>query len=133
MGEKRKKNRFSNYYSSMILDIEDAQKIADALSDSFNLPRVWVRYCRHLFDEANGLYIPDKNQILIKEDNAKLGTLLHEMGHHLEYTSYVRDWKEHGYSFRKAIRRIVNRFRKIYNDPNFIYVSGRMILAPRKK
>ena len=126
-------NRFSNYYSAMILDIEDAQRIADSLSKSFNLPKASIQYCQHLFDEANGRYIPNRNQILIKKDNAKLSTLLHEIGHHLEFNAYERDWNEHGYSFQKAIRRVINRFRKLYDDPNFIYISGRMILEPRRK
>ena len=126
---------FSKYYSGMPLTLSQAQRISDVLADELGIISVRVEFCQHLIDDSNGLYCDDPARILLNKRRAKLSTLLHEIGHHLQHQAYDFMWGDtvHGATFGKAIRRVVTAFRRAYDDPNFIYISGRMILEPKNR
>jgi len=129
--------RKQKFYSALELTVLEAQVIANTLTIEFKIPRVPITYVSYLLDDANAMYNTGRKDISIRKDRPKLSTLLHEIGHHLQFTGYDHPWglrgNAHNEVYQKAIRRVVNRFRKVFDAPDFVYISINQILEPKRK
>lgn len=104
------------------INLQTARKITEKFINHFELPKCHVYYVNNLLEDNRGLYFPFiPAQILISSKyKDRLGTLLHELCHHLVEHGYENEDSFHGYQFDLARKRCIT-WAKTNIDPKLPY------------
>jgi hypothetical protein len=106
------------------INIVDARKLTGIFCRHFDLPICNVYYVDTFQDQSDwGVYVENPDSILILEDTInKIGILMHELTHHLEYKAYELRPKDgpHGYNYQLAKERVLRWcYKNISTNPDW--------------
>jgi hypothetical protein len=123
------------------ISLKKARELSKNFCNDFNICQCGVYYVDNIFDEEeycgntiNGIYCQVyPPHILLAKDKGynRIGVLLHELTHHLEYQDYCTNENDppHGYKYQLAKERVVTWARKNISEKCNWYLPLKSLLV----